>query len=118
LNRVFWDAGWHVYAILTKLPQRAPDFHWPENVWFGVTVNSQDDAWRLDVLRKIDAPRKYCLFEPLYSAITSDLSWLDLIVIGPQTKPMLQPRRQWVESVVKNAGATRIFYKSKLKVEG
>jgi protein gp37 len=107
---------WHVFAILTKLPQYATRFNpYPENVWFGVTVNRQADVWRLDVLRKVEARKKYCLFEPLYSSIRYPLMWLDLIVIGPQNNPLVQPKREWVESIVKNAGNARIFYKSKLK---
>lgn len=109
---------WHVFAILTKLPRYALDFNpYPENVWFGVTVNTQADVWRLDVLREIAASRKYCLFEPLYSAIDYDLSFLDLIVIGPQTHPLLQPRRDWVDSIVRRGGSAKIFYKSKLRPE-
>jgi protein gp37 len=105
----------HVFAILTKLPRYALYFNpYPDNVWFGVTVNSQADVWRLEALRKIEARQKYCLFEPLYGPIDHDLSWLDLIVIGPQTQPLVQPKRECVESIVKNAGSARIFYKSKL----
>ena len=109
-------AHWHTYALLTKLPQRAVGRHYPENVWFGVTVNTQADAWRLDVLRKIDAPKKYCLFEPLYGPIDCDLSWLDLIVIGPQNYPLVQPDPSWVKGVVDRAGGARVFFKSNLKV--
>jgi protein gp37 len=107
----------HVFAILTKLPQHALQYSpYPINVWFGVTVNSQADVWRLDVLRKIEAPRKYCLFEPLYGEISYSLDFLDLIVIGPQTKPTLQPRAEWVKSVLKNAPGVHVFMKSTLKV--
>jgi len=65
---------------------------------------------------EIDAPRKYCLFEPLYGPIDFDLSWLDLIVVGPQNYPLVQPKREWVESVVRNAGNAKVFFKSNLKV--
>jgi protein gp37 len=107
----------HIFAILTKLPQNATRFNpYPENVWFGVTVNRQADVWRLDILQKIETPKKYCLFEPLYSEIDYDLSWLDLIVIGPQNYPTVQPKKEWVESVVKNAGGAKVFFKSKLEV--
>jgi len=67
------------------------------------------------MLGKINASKKYCLFEPLYGPIDYDLSWLDLIVIGPQTAPLHQPKKEWVESIVRNAGSAPIFFKSKLK---
>lgn len=112
------DCKRHVFAILTKLPDVGIKFSpYPKNVWFGVTVNSQNDVWRLDILQKISARRKYCVFEPLYSPIHYPLSWLDLVVIGPQNYPLVQPQKSWVESVIENAKGTRIFYKSKLKVD-
>jgi len=107
---------WHVFALLTKLPQYALDFNpYPANVWFGVTVNVQADVWRLDLLQKINAPKLYCLFEPLYESIDYDLSWLDLIVIGPQTKPMLQPKGEWIQTILGNAPGVRVFMKSTLE---
>jgi len=114
--QVFVNCNWHIYAILTKMPQRALEWNpYPPNIWFGVTVNSQRDVWRLDALEKIDARGKYCLFEPLYGPVDYDLSFLDLIVIGPQNYPLRQPKPEWVKSVVENAGQARIFFKSKLK---
>lgn len=113
---VISECRWHVFAVLTKLPRHALNFSpYPKNVWFGVTVNSQADAWRLDLLEKIDAPRKYCVFEPLYGPISHDLSFLDLAVIGPQKYPTVQPERGWVDGIVQNVGSkTRVFYKSGL----
>ena len=108
-------AYWHTFATLTKLPQNAYRFSpFPENVWFGVTVNEQRDTWRLDELRKIEAPVRWAIFEPLYSRIDYDLSWLNWIVIGPQTRPLLQPEKSWVQSVLENAPSVPVFMKSTL----
>ena len=113
---VIRDCSWHKFAILTKLPQNALKFNpFPSNVWFGVSVNLQDDVWRLDCLKRVEAPRKYVLFEPLYSAINYDLSWLDLIVIGCQSYPTVQPKKEWVESILRNSGSAKVFFKSNLK---
>ena len=114
-------ADYHVYALLTKLPQYAFNYmplRSSARVWLGVTVNSQEDVWRLKLLRKHFAPdKKYCLFEPLYGPINFDLSWLDLIVIGPQNYPLVQPKKEWVDSIIKHAGTARVFFKSKLKLD-
>lgn len=110
-------ADWHVYALLTKLPNVALDYlplRIKGKIWFGVTVNTQKDVWRLDLMRKLEGVKKYCLFEPLYGPIDYDLSFLDLVVIGPQNYPTLQPKREWVEGVVKKAGKARVYLKSKL----
>jgi len=111
--------SWHVFAPLTKLPQNALRFNpYPINVWFGVTVNIQDDIWRLELLQEIDAPKKYVLLEPLYGPIDYDFSWLDLIIIGPQTKPMLQPKKEWIQGVLDNCRGTKVFLKSTLSFLG
>ena len=110
------EAKQHIFALLTKLPQNAyrlSPFH--RNIYFGVTVNQQSDLWRLDELKKIQAPVKYTLFEPLYSAIDYDLSFLDWIVIGPQTRPALQPRGCTSPVPLDNAGDTPVFMKATLE---
>lgn len=109
-------AAWHTFAVLTKMPQSAHRFSpYPDNVWFGVTVNEQADTWRLDELTEIEAPVRWTIFEPLYSAIDHDLSWLDWIVIGPQTRPEMQPKRAWIQSILDNAPGVPVFMKSTLE---
>ena len=99
--QAIWRAPWHTFAILTKAPQNAARYIFPENVWFGVTVNESADVWRLDILQGIHASIRWAIFEPLYSAVDyGDLSWLDWIVIGPQTRPELQPEREWVQGIL------------------
>jgi len=109
-----WSSPWHLYALLTKLPHRARLFRYPDHVWFGVTVNEQNDVWRLYELERIEVAFRWAIFEPLYSAIDRDLSFLDWIVIGPQTRPTLQPRREWVQSILDNAPDVPVFMKPTL----
>lgn len=98
------QANWHTFATLTKAPQNAHVFnHFPENVWFGVSVNEQVDVWRLDELKKIDAKIKWAIFEPLYSKIDYDLSFLDWIIIGAQSRPDFQPDMDWVDEILNQA---------------
>jgi len=106
---------WHKFAILTKLPQNAKEYSFNKNFWFGVTVNSQKDVWRLDLLQEIDCKKKYVLFEPLYEPIDYPLDWLDLIVIGPQNYPTVQPKPEWIESIIHNAKGAPVYFKSKLR---
>ena len=109
------DTLWHIYATLTKMPQRAHRFSpYPPNIWFGVGVNEQADVWRLDELQKIKAQLKWAIFEPLYSAIDYDLTFLDWIIVGPQSRPNLQPKREWVQSILNNAEDVPVFMKSTL----
>lgn len=111
-------ASWHTFALLTKAPQNAHIFNpFPENVWFGVSVNEQADVWRLDELKKIEAKTKWAIFEPLYSGIDYDLSFLDWIVIGAQTRPEFQPDAEWVKGILNQANLHKIpvFMKGNLR---
>ncbi len=112
---VIEEASWHIFPTLTKAPQNAWPFKFPDNVWFGVTVNEQADTWRLGKARKYILSKTWAIFEPLYSPIDYDLTWLDWIVIGPQTRPAVQPKEEWVQSIIDNAEGVPIFMKSRLE---
>lgn len=109
------EASWHIFALLTKVPQNALSFKFTNNVWFGVTVNEQEDTWRLDELKKIQSKHKWMIAEPLYSEIDYDLTWLDWILIGNQTNPEVQPEEEWVQSILDNAEGVPIYMKSSLE---
>jgi len=111
-------ASWHIFAVLTKLPQNAHIFNpYTENVWFGVSVNQQGDVWRLKELEKIDAGKRWAIFEPLYSGIDYDLGFLDWIIVGAQTQPEVQPEKSWVKDLIAEARrhGVPLFLKSNLK---
>lgn len=112
---VIEEASWHIFPTLTKAPQHAW-FHLnvPDNIRFGVTVNEQADTWRLDYARKCFS-KTWAIFEPLYSPIDYDLSFLDWIVIGHQTNPEVQPEEEWVQSILDNAEGVPVFMKSNLR---
>jgi len=123
---IIMRAHWHTFQILTKQAQRLPAFQpYPGNVWVGVTVNRHDDVWRLRCLRNIRAAVRFASLEPLYGAIDYDLSWLDWIIIGAQTRPEEQPKPKWVEGILKRARGRdpldprnpRVFMKSNLRYE-
>jgi protein gp37 len=65
----------HTYQILTKRAHRIKD-HLPEdwgdgwpNVWLGVSVENQDEVWRLNELFKVPAVVRFASFEPLLGPI-------------------------------------------------
>ena len=59
----------HVFQILTKRHERlvelAPELPWPDNVWIGVSVESQKYAHRVDYLREVPAAVRFLSCEPL-----------------------------------------------------
>jgi len=72
------DRPGHTYLILTKRPERALDFlqrRYPrgferQNVWIGVTAESQEEAdRRVPVLMQIPAARRFVSLEPLLAPV-------------------------------------------------
>jgi len=99
------DCPRHIFYFLTKQPGMVEGMGvtFPENAWVGVTVNSQDDVWRIGNLNEIDCENRWVSFEPLYSNILTSLSGIDWIVIGAQTNPTIQPVIEWVMELMENA---------------
>lgn len=82
----------HTYQILTKRPERIvthlpPD--WGDgypNVWLGVSIESQAQIERLDVLEALRAKVKFISFEPLIGPITDEFRGdVDWIIIGGES---------------------------------
>jgi len=114
-------ASWHTFVVLTKQPQNIPkdeNFPLPQNLWLGVSVNNKEDLWRIDKLRETTAIVKFVSFEPLKDDLgkinLDDVQW---IIIGAQTRPNLQPKTEWVESLIAQCREHNIpiFMKSNLK---
>lgn len=80
----------HRYQILTKRPERMLAYSvrrpLPENVWAGVTIESQAQASRLDVLKKVKGAKiKFISAEPLLSSLVLDWSALDWVIAGGES---------------------------------
>jgi len=89
----------HTFILLTKQPKNII-YHsvWPDNLWFGVTVNRKADLWRIDALReRVGGVIRFVSFEPLYEDMGDiDLEGIDWVIIGAQTRPNVQPDSYWV----------------------
>lgn len=95
----------HRFYFLTKQPDLLAkmDISFPDNAWLGVTVNREEDLWRIDQLLEIQACHIWTSFEPVYEEINPSLAGLDWIVIGAQSNPEVQPEKKWVEDIIKIA---------------
>jgi protein gp37 len=77
-------ADWHIFQILTKRPQRlarlAESLPWPEHIWVGVSIESNEVAWRANFLRRVPAAVRFVSAEPLLGPIDhlnlDDIHWL------------------------------------------
>ena len=92
----------HTYQVLTKRPRRvmrlAPELPWPSNVWLGVSVESADQAERMDDLRKVPAHIRFVSAEPLIGPLHNinldGISWL--IAGGESGKGHRDMDPEWV----------------------
>lgn len=110
----------HIFYFLTKRPDLLAEMElkFPDNAWVGVTVNCQDDIWRIANLLEIDAENLWLSFEPVYGMIMTSLKGIDFVVIGAQTNPEIQPDYAWVNSIIHMAEyhSIPIFIKPNLTV--
>lgn len=108
----------HSYLLLTKRPRRmracmAPDgsawkyhnFAMPypmPNIWPGVTVETQDQIWRVEELVKIPAAGYWVSGEPCLGPLDfgPHLPHLSLVVLGGETGPNARPMNpDWARKV-------------------
>ena len=85
-------AHWHRYQVLTKRAERVAELSdrlpWPSQIWMGVSVESQDYAHRIDLLRETDAHVKFLSLEPLLGPLPAlDLDGIDWVIVGGESGP-------------------------------
>ena len=101
------------YIFLTKRPENIKINETPDNGWFGVTVTSSKEKYRIDELRNnIKAKHYHLTFEPMFDDVgkldLTDISW---IVIGTETgkrKGKISSKREWVFNIYNQANANNI----------
>lgn len=89
-------AHWHRFQVLTKRSHRLSELHallpWPENVWMGVSVESQEYSFRIDHLRSTTAAVKFLSLEPLLGPLPDlDLRGIDWVIVGGESGPGARP---------------------------
>lgn len=109
---------WHTYQILTKRPERMVEyfigrakrlhrlFDLPDNVWVGVTVESEREISRISVLRRLLTHSKNIKFiscEPLLGDLGMlNLAAIDLVIVGGESGPQARPmQKQWVLNIMR-----------------
>jgi len=96
---------WHTYQILTKRSDRLrkmdQKLRWNENIWMGVSVETQEYAFRIDHLRQTKALLKFISIEPMLGPLRSiNLKGIDWVIVGGESGPGARPLRlEWVLEV-------------------
>jgi protein gp37 len=102
---VMRNARHHTFQVLTKraerLAQVASELPWPDNVWMGVSVESEDYVGRIDHLRSTPAYIKFLSLEPLLGPLDNlNLRGIDWTIAGGESGPAARPMNpEWVRSI-------------------
>ena len=97
------------WQILTKHPERfkatLPD-PLPPNVWLGVSVETNDQGWRAQMLRRTRARIRFLSLEPLLGPIQAEfLRGIDWIIVGGESGPGWRPMDlEWARELRAYAG--------------
>jgi protein gp37 len=98
-------ADQHVFQVLTKrsdrLRQMARDLPWPENLWMGVSVESQDYVSRARDLQHVPAATRFLSVEPLLGPIRRlPVSGIEWVIVGGESGPGARPiQPDWVRAI-------------------
>ena len=91
----------HIFQILTKRADRINNFSYPENVWLGVTVETNKYKKRIEFLKKTNAKIKFISCEPLLRNLGKlDLIGIDWVICGGESGYKARPcHPDWVKSI-------------------
>jgi protein gp37 len=99
---VMAKAHWHIFQVLTKRSDRllefADDLKWESNIWMGVTVETAENANRIDQLRQAPAKVKFLSLEPLLGPLPElNLNGMNWVIVGGESGPRARiMRKKWV----------------------
>jgi protein gp37 len=95
-------ATWHTFQVLTKRSERlcelASTLPWAENIWMGVSVETNEYTHRIEHLRGTGASVKFLSLEPLLGPIPElDLHGIDWVIVGGESGPGARAMKEdWV----------------------
>ncbi len=96
----------HHYQVLTKRSTRlkalSSQIDWPDNVWMGVTVETNPYLRRVDRLRETGAKVKFLSLEPLLGPLPDlDLEGIDWAIVGGESGKGARPmNEEWVWEIL------------------
>lgn len=116
---VMVEAKQHRFQILTKrsgrLREISGNLPWSENIWMGVSVESEKYIDRIDDLRDTPAPIKFLSLEPLLGPLTNlNLKNIDWVIVGGESGPHARPMDpDWVRDIRDQCNKVRVpfFFK-------
>jgi protein gp37 len=113
---VMGKAERHTFQILTKRSERLLDLAeklpWHENIWMGVSVETEDYAFRIDDLRRTSAHIKFLSLEPLLGPLRRlNLNAIDWVIVGGESGPGARPMNPlWVIDIRNQCQKAGVFF--------
>jgi protein gp37 len=95
----------HQFQVLTKRPEQllkmCGSLTWPDNVWMGVSIETEKYACRSTLLQKVPAMVRFLSVEPLLGPIpVLPLEGIHWVIVGGESGPGARPMlRRWVEDI-------------------
>ena len=102
---IMGEAHWHSFQVLTKRAERlaalALRLPWPDNVWQGVSVESERYLSRIHSLRSVPAAVRFLSLEPLLGPLPrlplADIHW---VIVGGESGCKHRPiDPHWVRQI-------------------
>jgi protein gp37 len=106
----------HTYQALTKRAHRMARFadklDWPDNLWMGVSVESDDVTDRIDHLRATPAAVRFLSCEPLITALPNlDLDDIEWVIAGGESGHNARPMDpDWVIDIRDQCSAVGVAF--------
>lgn len=99
----------HIYQILTKRPERMRRYlkkrlgrkQLATHIWTGVSVENNDFAWRVDMLRDVNAAVRFLSVEPMLGPVDRvSFDAIHWVIVGGESGPKRRPIDiAWVRDV-------------------
>lgn len=103
--RVMNETPLHRFQVLTKRSQRlaavAGDLDWTDNIWMGVSVETQRYSFRIDHLRAVPSRVRFLSLEPLIGPLSDlDLTGIHWVIVGGESGHGARPvDPSWVRDI-------------------
>ena len=106
----------HIYQVLTKRSDRllelSTQLNWTDNIWMGVSVESEKYINRITELSQTAAKTKFLSIEPLIAPVkTLNLSNINWVIVGGESGHKARPvKKAWIDHVKDECQKSKVAF--------
>lgn len=106
----------HQFQVLTKRPERllalSRELAWTQNIWMGVSVESQKYVSRIETLTKVPAHVRFLSVEPLLGPIPNlPLTGVHWVIVGGESGAGARPMNtDWVKDIFRQCRKNKVAF--------